>query len=41
MLDGEWLDPLAVAVTLAGPPAAEPLICVTPKPRLWWLRRGE
>jgi hypothetical protein len=19
---------------------AEPLICVPPKPRLWWLRRG-
>jgi hypothetical protein len=40
MLDGEWIDPLAVPVTLAGPVEAEPLICVPPKPRLWWLRRG-
>jgi hypothetical protein len=40
MLDGEWIDPLAVSVTSAGPLEAEPLICVPPKPRLWWLRRG-
>ena len=40
MLGGEWIDPLAVPVTLAGPLEAEPLICVPPKPRLWWLRRG-
>jgi hypothetical protein len=40
MLDGERIDPLAVPVTLAGPLEAEPLICVPPKPRLWWLRRG-
>jgi hypothetical protein len=40
VLDGEWFDPLAVPVTSAGPLEAEPLICVTPKPRLWWLRRG-
>jgi len=40
MLDGEWLDPLAVPVTSAGPLEAEPLICVPPKPRLWLLRRG-
>jgi len=40
MLTGEWIDPLAVPVTSAGLPAAEPLICVPPKPRLWWLRRG-
>ena len=40
MLDGEWIDPLAVPVTSAGPLEAEPLICVPPKPRLWWLRRG-
>ena len=39
-LDGEMIDPLAVPVTLAGPLEAEPLICVPPKPRLWWLRRG-
>jgi hypothetical protein len=40
MLDGEWIDPLPVPVSLAGPLEAEPLICVPPKPRLWWLRRG-
>ena len=40
MLDGERIDPLAVPVTSAGPLEAEPLICVPPKPRLWWLRRG-
>ena len=40
MLDGESIDPLAVPVTSAGPLEAEPLICVPPKPRLWWLRRG-
>jgi Surface antigen variable number repeat len=40
MLDGEWIDPLAVPVTLAGPLEAAPLVCVPPKPRLWWLRRG-
>ena len=40
MLDGEWNDPLTVPVTSAGPQEAEPLICVPPKPRLWWLRRA-
>src|SRR4029453_4607265 len=40
MLDGEGIDPLAVPVTSAGRLEAEPLICVPPKPRLWWLRRG-
>ena len=40
MLDGEWIDPLAVPVASAGPLEADPLICVPPKPRLWWLRRG-
>jgi hypothetical protein len=40
ILDGEWFDPLAVPVSSAGPLAAEPLICVPPKPRLWRLRRG-
>jgi hypothetical protein len=40
LLDGESVDPLAVPLTSAGPLEAEPLICVPPKPRLWWLRRG-
>jgi hypothetical protein len=40
LLDGEWIEPLAVPVTSAGPLEAKPLICVPPKPRLWWLRRG-
>ena len=40
VLDGKWNDPLAVPITSAGPLKAEPLICVPPKPRLWWLRRG-
>ena len=40
MLDGEWNEPLTVPVTSAGPQEAEPLICVPPKPRLWWLRRA-
>jgi outer membrane protein insertion porin family len=40
MLDYEMDDPLAVPVTSAGQPLAEPLLCVPPKPRLWWLRRG-
>lgn len=40
MLDGQWNDSLMVPVTSAGSLEAEPLICVPPKPRLWWLRRG-
>jgi hypothetical protein len=40
MLDGERIDPLTVTRTAAGSLQAEPLICVPPKPRLWWLRRG-
>jgi hypothetical protein len=40
MTDGQWNDPLTVPVTSAGPLEAEPLICVPPKPRLRWLRRG-
>ena len=40
MLDVELNDPLAVPVTSAGRLEAEPIICVPPKPRLWWLRRG-
>jgi len=40
MLDVERIDPLAVPVRSAGPLEAEPLLCVPPKPRLWWLRRG-
>jgi len=40
MLDGEVQDPLAVPVTAAGRRQDEPLICVPPRPRFWWLRRG-
>ena len=40
MLEGEVHDPLAVPVTAAGQRQNEPLICVPPKPRFWWLRRG-
>src|SRR5688572_20541684 len=40
MLDSEVHDPLAVPVTSAGRLPDEPLVCVPPKPRLWWLRRG-
>jgi hypothetical protein len=40
MLDGEMHDPLAVPVTSAGQLQDEPLVCVPPKPLLWWLRRG-
>jgi len=40
MFNGEWIDPLAVPVTSAGSLEAKPLMCVPPKPRLWWLRRG-
>jgi hypothetical protein len=40
MLDGELNDPLSVPVTSAGRLEAEPIVCVPPKPRLWWLRRG-
>jgi len=40
MTDGEWNDPLTVPVTSAGQQETEPLTCVPPKPRLWWLRRA-
>ena len=40
MLDGEVQDPLTVPVTAAGRRQDEPLICVPPKSRFWWLRRG-
>jgi hypothetical protein len=40
ILDGEVYDPLAVPVTSSGQLQDEPLVCVPPKPRLWWLRRG-
>jgi hypothetical protein len=40
ILDVELTDPLTVPVTSAGTLEAEPLTCVPPKPRLWWLRRG-
>jgi hypothetical protein len=39
MLDGNGSDTLAVPVTSAGVDV-EPIICVPPKARLWWLRRG-
>jgi hypothetical protein len=39
LLDGEWIEPLAVPITSAARPEGNPLICVPPKPRLWWLRR--
>jgi hypothetical protein len=39
MLDGEGNDSLTVPFT-SGPVYAEPLVCVPPKARLWWLRRG-
>ena len=40
LLDYEVEDSLAVPVTSAGQVKNEPLVCVPPKPRLWWLRRG-
>ena len=40
LLDSYQEDPLAVPVTSAGSQEGEPLICVPPKPRLWWLRRA-
>ena len=40
IFDGEAPDPLAVPVTSAGRLQHEPLLCVPPKARLWWLRRG-
>ena len=40
IFDGEAHDPLAVPVTSSGRLQDEPLLCVPPKPRLWWLRRG-
>jgi len=40
MLESEWIDSLTVPVTSATTLEANPLICVPPKPRLWWLRRG-
>jgi len=40
MVDDLGNDPLVVPVTSAGQLKAEPLICVPPKARLWWLRRG-
>jgi len=40
LIDYDVDDPLAVPITLAGQLKDEPLVCVPPKPRLWWLRRG-
>ena len=39
MLDGEPHDPLVVPVMSAGRLQEETLVCVPPKPGLWWLRR--
>ena len=39
MIDGHANDPLAVPLTSDGK-QVDPLICVSPKARLWWLRRG-
>ena len=40
MLDGNGNDPLLLPVMSGGELKDEPLICVPPKARLWWLRRG-
>jgi hypothetical protein len=40
MLDPEVHGPLVVPVTSTGQLQDEPLVCVPPKPRLRWLRRG-
>jgi len=37
---GHGDDALVVPVTSEGPLEAEALVCVPPKARLWWLRRG-
>jgi hypothetical protein len=39
ILDGHGNEPLVLPITSTGAPD-EPLICVPPKARLWWLRRG-
>ncbi len=40
LIDDRRDDPLVVPVTAAEPIDAEPLVCVPPRARLWWLRRG-
>jgi len=40
VLDGDVRDALAVPVTSAGRLEDAPIVCVPPKPSLWWLRRG-
>ena len=40
MLDGHPNEPLTLPVTSAARLEGEPLICLPPKARLWWLRRG-
>jgi len=40
LLDYEVDDPLAVPITSTSQLKNQPLVCVPPKPRLWWLRRG-
>lgn len=39
VLDGHGNEPLVLPITSTGA-LDEPLICVPPKARLWWLRRG-
>ena len=40
LLESHGGDALTVPVTPAGHLESEPLICVPPKPPLWWLRRS-
>jgi hypothetical protein len=40
LLEGHRSDPLTVPVGSVTTPAGEPIVCVPPTPRLWWLRRG-
>jgi hypothetical protein len=40
VLDDASIDRRAAPITSAGPIEGEPLVCVPPRPRLWWLRRG-
>ena len=39
-LVGETHTPMALPITSAGRLQDEPLVCIPPKPRLWWLRRA-
>ena len=40
LLEGRRNAPFSVPVTSVTAPAGEPIVCVPPMPRLWWLRRG-